>query len=462
MYPFATGAGPIIAPGPASASAPGYLDPTGNPQQIGGFKLYIVPHTDSAAETLAGWRLDEDTSSILEFLNASSTNAKFIPMIRGTQSGTDEGLHIRGASTTDSGTTPIVVFGARIGTGTDVATRPLFSWRNNGTELMSMSAGGVLTLTRAAVASNSETILSLRVSDTSTNGFDFQNISAADATMSPQLLMTGSTTNTGVLKSSQGTDSGGNHIFAINCTIGANTSVATRPLYALRNNGTNMFEVSAKGAVTETITHTDSSAETLHTWKLDEDGSSSLTIINGTSANATFNPFIVGTQSAATLALGFQAKGTTDSGSVALMEWDSRIGASTAVATRSPFVWYNNGTEVMSLTGTTAGSALKTSGGRIRKVRVALTTPVTVATTDDIVQIKLTTPGAVAVSLPASPEAGREYTIQDATGDAGANNITITPAAGNINGAGTLVMNVNYQRKVLQYDSSATAQWLAG
>lgn len=99
------------------------------------------------------------------------------------------------------------------------------------------------------------------------------------------------------------------------------------------------------------------------------------------------------------------------------------------------------------------------TGAHMFKVRVATTTPVTVASgTDYQVITKLGTPGAVAVNLPASPATGLTYVIQDGTGDAAANNITITPAAGTINGAATLVINANYGAKVLTYSGT---EWLA-
>ncbi len=89
--------------------------------------------------------------------------------------------------------------------------------------------------------------------------------------------------------------------------------------------------------------------------------------------------------------------------------------------------------------------------------RTALTTPVTIAAFERMVFVKLTSPGAVAVSLPATPQTGHVITIKDATGDAGANNITITPSSGNIDGAGTKVMSTNYQTVRLVYSGT---QWL--
>lgn len=73
-------------------------------------------------------------------------------------------------------------------------------------------------------------------------------------------------------------------------------------------------------------------------------------------------------------------------------------------------------------------------------VRTATTTPVTVSASEAavgaIIYVKLAAPGAVAVSLPAGA-LGARVTIKDGTGDASLYNITVTPAAGNIDGLTT-------------------------
>jgi hypothetical protein len=89
-------------------------------------------------------------------------------------------------------------------------------------------------------------------------------------------------------------------------------------------------------------------------------------------------------------------------------------------------------------------------------IRVALTTPVTVAAaTDYAVVTDLTVAGAVAVNLPAGVD-GQIFVIVDGKGDAGTNNITITPAAGTIAGAATLVLTHNRQTVMLQYHTGTT------
>jgi hypothetical protein len=78
----------------------------------------------------------------------------------------------------------------------------------------------------------------------------------------------------------------------------------------------------------------------------------------------------------------------------------------------------------------------------------------TVLATDEIVGA--TSGAARAITLNASPSTGQVVTIKDVTGTAAANNITITPAAGNIDGAGTKVINTNYGSVDLWYSGT---QW---
>ncbi len=90
-------------------------------------------------------------------------------------------------------------------------------------------------------------------------------------------------------------------------------------------------------------------------------------------------------------------------------------------------------------------------------IRLATATPVTVsATTDYCVVTDLSVAGAVAVNLPAGVN-GQIFVIVDGKGDAGSNNITITPnGAQTIKGAATLVLNHNSQAVMLQYSSTGT------
>ena len=80
---------------------------------------------------------------------------------------------------------------------------------------------------------------------------------------------------------------------------------------------------------------------------------------------------------------------------------------------------------------------------------------VTVTTADYAVIVNKTVGAATTVNLPAG-STGLTFIIKDGKGDANANNITITPAAGNIDGSATYVMTSVYQSVSLMYNGT---QW---
>jgi len=89
-------------------------------------------------------------------------------------------------------------------------------------------------------------------------------------------------------------------------------------------------------------------------------------------------------------------------------------------------------------------------------IRQATTTPVTVAATDCVVSIKLGTPGAVTVNLPAGADKQYFY-IYDERGDAATNNITINRAGTDtIEGATSTTIVTNNECVCLCYVSGGT------
>lgn len=95
------------------------------------------------------------------------------------------------------------------------------------------------------------------------------------------------------------------------------------------------------------------------------------------------------------------------------------------------------------------------TGGLRWGVRVVIAAgAVTVTNADVVVVVNKTSGAATVVNLPAGV-ANQMFTIKDGKGDAGTNNITITPAAGLIDGAATFVMNANYESTTLIYDSAS-------
>ena len=111
-------------------------------------------------------------------------------------------------------------------------------------------------------------------------------------------------------------------------------------------------------------------------------------------------------------------------------------------------------------TASTTPAAIKTyvtgSGNVISTIRVVTAAGgVTVTTADYVVVVNKSVGAATAVTLPAGVT-GLRFVIKDGKGDAGANNITINPAAGNIDGAATNVISTNYDSRELIYNGT---QW---
>lgn len=95
----------------------------------------------SGSELVASWKVSDATSSI-EFANANSTNAVFAPWFRARNldNSTDPALYFYGyiGDALDTGTQAVLRFDARKQDNTAITTRPLFSFRNAGTEIFAM------------------------------------------------------------------------------------------------------------------------------------------------------------------------------------------------------------------------------------------------------------------------------------------------------------------------------------
>lgn len=94
---------------------------------------------------------------------------------------------------------------------------------------------------------------------------------------------------------------------------------------------------------------------------------------------------------------------------------------------------------------------ISTTGTQTLAIRTAVTTPVTVVNTDDVVCVEVPGPVPVAVNLPAGV-IGHTFNIKDGLGLASAATpITITPIAGTIDGAAVATIDVPYGSVTLVY-----------
>jgi hypothetical protein len=129
--------------------------------------------------------------------------------------------------------------------------------------------------------------------------------------------------------------------------------------------------------------------------------------------------------------------------------------------------YINNPTSILAGTGIvvtpTTGTGANTitvsaSGTSSYIIRIATTTPVTVdGEGDDVISVQVPGPVAVAVTLPTGVT-GSAFTIKDGLGLASiATPITITPAAGTIDGAATATISAPYGALTFIYDG---VEWL--
>jgi len=110
------------------------------------------------------------------------------------------------------------------------------------------------------------------------------------------------------------------------------------------------------------------------------------------------------------------------------------------------------GISVTPSSGTGANSVtISATGTQIVAVRLATSTPVTVATTDEVISVEVPGSVPVAVNLPAGVT-GQTFNIKDGLGLASIlAPITITPASGTIDGSTTATINVPYGSVTLVY-----------
>lgn len=102
-----------------------------------------------------------------------------------------------------------------------------------------------------------------------------------------------------------------------------------------------------------------------------------------------------------------------------------------------------------------AGNLTVSVPGILRTVRVVTAAgAVTCTTADDVVAVTKTVGAATAVTLTTTPATGDELTIKDGKGDAATNNITVSPAAGTIDGAASILMDSNYSSRTFVYNGT--------
>lgn len=118
------------------------------------------------------------------------------------------------------------------------------------------------------------------------------------------------------------------------------------------------------------------------------------------------------------------------------------ISASTALGTSDALSILTNGT-------------ITFKAGQVVAISTPGAYPYTTLATDYVIFVD--TASARTINLIASPVTGQTYRIKDNVGSGGTNNITISPAAGNIDGSATFVINTNFGSVDLVYTGSLWA-----
>lgn len=303
-------------------------------------------------------------------------------------------------------------------------------WSSGGGNGIAGSRSAGWTFTKTAQTSTAEVLASFSVSDDASGRFSLLNSTSTDGRFEPMLAGVSPDVNSRPALSIRGgvpsaRDNGTSPIVIFSVRNEAASAITARTMFSWQNNGTSLLDLIP----------------------LNSGANSALSWGNQTTGAPTFTTRSAGTR----LVLRNELSGSRVDNAIGangVGPWYSAPEATSAWSHR----WYGGTTQIADLRG---DGQYTSTGSKVDKLRVALTTPVTVvAGTDYIIVTNLTTPGAVAVNLPATPTAGLTYVIKDGKGDAAANNITITPAAGTIDGAATLVIAANYGRAVLTYNGT--------
>jgi hypothetical protein len=208
----------------------------------------------SVAETVAEFSIT-DTSSYLRIYNGSTTDARFMPCLRGRQVDDSalSGLFLEGRieAAHDTGTVPVTVIQSTRQDSAKITARPLLEFRNAGTAFLKVNPYGDLLTTVIAQAATAEVMQEWKVSDTA-NGSKIQisNNSATDAVLSPMFRGYGLDISTGAALAIRGyignsLDTGTTPAMLFRVEKLDTTAVATRPLFDFVNAGTSLFRINA-------------------------------------------------------------------------------------------------------------------------------------------------------------------------------------------------------------------------
>lgn len=236
--------GPVPSSGVIS---PFYVD-LFNAQTVAGAKTWQVDAV-TGAETVAVWKVSDDAVALMDIFNGSTGAGRFAPVLRWASSSTNTGGFALFQIESDSGANPAGLFRARVGANTAVATRPLFSFQNNATEVASVSAKGDWTYTVQSSVGATDLMGTWAVSGLS-GGIIFNNSTSSDTDVVPEVRLTANSNNPNYVIFQGATDLGSTAVGRFRARIGSSTAIATRPVFDWSNQTVALMSITAAGSLT--------------------------------------------------------------------------------------------------------------------------------------------------------------------------------------------------------------------
>jgi hypothetical protein len=319
------------------------------------------------AETLATWKVSDDTSSF-SIANTSAADNIFSPRftsIASLATGTSISAHywqnvIDVAN--DVGNQPVWLIDARRSDATDVVARPLFEFRNRSTAVFKINAKGDIVNTAIATTGVAEPIAKFTVSDDTGAQILFINGIATDGIFTPMVkysLSANSTTAHVALwqfhEIVAANDGGVNPVAIFAARTTAFGDIGTRPTFDFRNNAISLFKINAKGDVIHSIIPQSGVAEVLFEIKK-TDCNSYIRLQNNTTVDGNFAPGIKGRQVEVATVEALRVSGTIevahDTGAVPAMIFSTELQGGTDLAVRPLYEFRNRSTGVLQIDAT--------------------------------------------------------------------------------------------------------------
>jgi len=332
-----------------------------------GLSTFTTLAQASTFESLAKFTVSDNTTSYLEFTNNTNTDGQFAPFI---QAVTDSAVATTNPTLTfriipnvgqDSGTTPLVVFTARRSDATDIATRPIYDFRNNSNSVFKINVKGDVLHTIISQAGVGETLAKFTTSDADANSyFQINNYTTTDANYSTKLIASTSlAASTGPAIGIWGwvtpsvDTSSSTPVINIDARRTDATAILNRPILTVSNLNVVSFRINQNGDILQTTAAQTGAAEICQQWGVSDDSATIVRLSNGFSTDGIFAPVLL-----------FQVSSNVDNGksacyfytyinvandttsAVPACAFNAGNSNATAIVNRPLFAWRNNSIDV--------------------------------------------------------------------------------------------------------------------